>query len=341
MPAPGHTTADVLDLAASAETGSEHPLGRRHRRPCPTGRARVRPDRRVRGRRRRRRPGDASAATMGPSGRSSSGRSGCWPRPASTSRRCSAAIEAAATDDRTVTLVAIDGRAAGLLAISDPVKAEAVSALRELADGGIETWLVSGDRRSTALAVAAQVGIPAHRVLAEVLPDGKAAVISGLQARGRTVAMVGDGINDAPALAQADVGIAIGTGTDVAIEAAEVTLVGGDPAARAGRHRPVAGDDDDRPPEPVLGVRLQRAAHPGRDGRPRAGVRHRPVAGPGGGGDGLLVGQRRAQRPAPARVRRPARGAPRGPAPRRRPGTCARPGSSGRSPWRPSSWPAA
>ncbi len=139
------------------------------------------------------------------------------------------AIERAGAAGRTLALVAIDGRAAGLLAISDPVKAEAPAAVRELRAARIEVWLVTGDARSTALSVAAQVGIPAHNVLAEVLPADKAATIERLQGRGRTVAMVGDGINDAPALAQADLGIAIGTGADVAIEAAGVTLIGGDP----------------------------------------------------------------------------------------------------------------
>jgi soluble P-type ATPase/plastocyanin len=113
--------------------------------------------------------------------------------------------------------------------VSDPVKAESAAAVRELTDGGIEVWLVTGDARATAEAVAAQVGVPAHQVVADVLPEDKVAIVERLQARGRTVAMVGDGINDAPALARADLGISIGTGTDVAIEASDVTLVGGDP----------------------------------------------------------------------------------------------------------------
>jgi Cu+-exporting ATPase len=139
------------------------------------------------------------------------------------------AIAAAATAGRTIAIVAVDGEAVGLLAISDPVKAEAHAAVRELAAAGIEVWLVTGDARATAEVVASQVGIPAHNVVADTLPADKAAIVERLQARGRTVAMVGDGINDAPALAQADLGIAIGTGADVAIEASDITLIGGDP----------------------------------------------------------------------------------------------------------------
>jgi Cu+-exporting ATPase len=123
----------------------------------------------------------------------------------------------------------VDGSLAALLVIADPVKAEAAEAVRELASQGIEVWMVTGDHRATAEAVARQVGIPADRVMAQVLPGEKSAKVAELQGRGLVVAMVGDGVNDAPALAAADLGIAIGTGADVAIEASDVTLVGGDP----------------------------------------------------------------------------------------------------------------
>jgi Cu+-exporting ATPase len=138
---------------------------------------------------------------------------------------------AAAPAGATTVLVAIDGQPAGAIALADRVKPEARPAIEELARDGIEAWLLTGDARGTALAVAAAVGIPEARVIAEVLPEDKAAAVQRLRADGRVVAMVGDGINDAPALAGADVGIAIGTGADVAIEAAGITLVGGDPRA--------------------------------------------------------------------------------------------------------------
>ena len=143
--------------------------------------------------------------------------------------RLAARVEAAAAEGRTPVLVAVDGAAAGLLAIADPVKPESAEAVRALAAQGIEAWLVTGDHRATALAVARAVGIPAERVVAEVRPEDKAARVEALRAAGEVVAMVGDGINDAPALAAAHLGVAIGTGADVAIEASDVTLVGGDP----------------------------------------------------------------------------------------------------------------
>jgi Cu+-exporting ATPase len=137
-----------------------------------------------------------------------------------------ARAEALRRAGQTAMLVAIDRAAAGLLAAADPVKPSAPEALRQLHAEGIRVVMLSGDSRTTAEAVAKQLGI--DEVIAEVLPDEKAAHVRRLQAEGHTVAMAGDGVNDAPALAQADVGIAMGTGTDVAMQSAGVTLVKGD-----------------------------------------------------------------------------------------------------------------
>jgi Cu+-exporting ATPase len=125
--------------------------------------------------------------------------------------------------------VAIDGRAAATFLVADPIRPSAAAAVAGLRDAGAEVWLVTGDTPAAAGIVASAVGIAPDRVRGGMLPADKAAVVAGLQAAGRVVAMVGDGINDAPALAQADVGIAIGSGTDIAIEASDLTLVGGDP----------------------------------------------------------------------------------------------------------------
>jgi Cu+-exporting ATPase len=129
-------------------------------------------------------------------------------------------------DGQTAILVAVDGRAAGLLGITDPLKATTAAALATLRAQGLRVVMLTGDNHATATAVARKLGIA--DVLAEVLPDQKAAAVRQLRADGHVVAMAGDGINDAPALAAADVGIAMGTGTDVAIASAGVTLVKGD-----------------------------------------------------------------------------------------------------------------
>jgi Cu+-exporting ATPase len=126
----------------------------------------------------------------------------------------------------TVLLAALDGRLAGLLAVADPIRATTPEAIRLLHADGLRLIMLTGDNQVTATAVARELGL--DEVVAEVLPAEKAATIERLQARGRVVAMAGDGINDAPALARANVGIALGTGADVALESAGVTLVRGD-----------------------------------------------------------------------------------------------------------------
>jgi Cu+-exporting ATPase len=221
--AAGFDEARVLDLAASLEQGSEHPLGEAI----------------VRKARERELGFGQAAAFEAIVGRGVTGElDGAHVLVGSSRLLTERGIElggliAAAADQQangaTVVFVAVDGAVAGLVAISDPVKAESAEAVRDLRAAGLDVWLLTGDARVTAEAVARQVGIPADRVIAEVLPGDKDAVIERLQAEGHKVAMVGDGINDAPALARADLGVAIGTGADVAIEASDVTLVGGDP----------------------------------------------------------------------------------------------------------------
>jgi len=134
--------------------------------------------------------------------------------------------EAMRSDGQTVMFVAVEGKLAGLIGVADPIKQTTPEAIRQLHKEGIRVVMLTGDSRTTANAVAAKLSI--DEVIAEVLPEDKANIVKRLQGEGRFVAMAGDGINDAPALAQAQVGIAMGTGTDVAMESAGVTLVKGD-----------------------------------------------------------------------------------------------------------------
>jgi Cu+-exporting ATPase len=222
--APGFTAGGVLGLAASLERGSEHPLARAILDAATarglgsdvvTGFEAV-AGRGVRGFVQGRRVVVGTAAFLSAEG-------------VGADELNALAARGGSSGASAVTYVGVDGRAAGMLLTIDEIKPEAASAVAQLRSGGVDVWLVTGDSASVAASVAAAVGIEADRVRAEVLPAGKADVVAELQGRGLRVAMVGDGINDAPALARADVGIAIGTGADVAMEASDVTLVGGDP----------------------------------------------------------------------------------------------------------------
>jgi len=221
--ATGFDEARVLDLAASLEQGSEHPLGEaivRKARESELGFGKA--------------AGFEAIVGRGVGGELDGAQVLVGSRRLLEERGVDvAALGVTASDQQaagaTVVFVAVDGAAAGVIAIADPVKAESAEAVRGLRGAGLDVWLLTGDARATAEAVARAVGIPAERVIAEVLPGDKDAVVERLQAEGHKVAMVGDGINDAPALARADLGVAIGTGADVAIEASDVTLVGGDP----------------------------------------------------------------------------------------------------------------
>jgi P-type Cu+ transporter len=139
-----------------------------------------------------------------------------------------AEIERLQGEARTAVVVAADGEALGVLGIADPVKDTSAAAIASLKRTGMQMLMLTGDNRRTAEAIARQVGLESREVRAEVLPELKAAEMTRLQEAGQVVAMVGDGINDAPALAQADVGIAMGSGTDVAMETADITLLRGD-----------------------------------------------------------------------------------------------------------------
>jgi P-type Cu+ transporter len=220
VPLPPATDEDVLALAAAAEQGSEHPIGQ-----AIVSRAKERglalP------------PVTAFAAVPGQGidALASEGRVLLGNRAFMESRgvdvsALTAVATALAQDGKTVVYLAVAFRPLGLIAVADVIKPEAPAVVAALSARGIEAVMVTGDDALTARAIARQAGL--ERVLADVRPEDKAREIERLRAAGRRVAMVGDGINDAPALAQADVGIAMGSGTDIAIEAADVTLMRGD-----------------------------------------------------------------------------------------------------------------
>ena len=209
-----------LQLAASLEQASEHPLARAVVDGARTRRLHLTPPKRFRSVTGRGVAGEVDGRHVILGNREHLGDLGV---------DCSTLVGRAkvlATEGHTVMFAAVDGKIAGLLGITDPIKGSTPEALESLHEDGIQVVMLTGDNQATAQAVARRLGL--DRYEAQVLPERKREIVSALQADGRVVAMAGDGINDAPALAQADVGIAMGTGTDVAMESAGVTLVKGD-----------------------------------------------------------------------------------------------------------------
>ncbi|GEM82417.1 heavy metal translocating P-type ATPase [Meiothermus hypogaeus] len=219
LPAPGFDEKTLIHLAASADRPSEHPLAQaivkgaqaRGLEPLEPGAFKAVPGHGV------------EAAVDGK--RVLVGNRKLMEREKVDTTSLAEAVGRLQGEGKTAMYVAVDGQAAGVVAVADTLKEDSVEAIRVMRQMGLEVVMLTGDNERTARSIARQVGI--ERVLAEVLPEEKANQVHALKAEGKKVGMVGDGINDAPALVEADVGFAIGTGTDVAIEAADVTLIGG------------------------------------------------------------------------------------------------------------------
>ncbi|MDR6224044.1 heavy metal translocating P-type ATPase [Desmospora profundinema] len=215
-----HSKEELLNFAAAAEKGSEHPLGEAiiqaaKRQGLKLGEAT----------RFEAIPGHGIQAEVRGRNILIGNKKLMQKHPLST-KPVDDSIEQLEGEGKTAMMVAVDGEVAGVIAVADTVKETSAQAVKELKDMGIEVVMITGDNRRTAEAIAEQVGI--NRVQAEVLPEDKSAEVENLKQQGKIVAMVGDGINDAPALAAAHIGIAIGTGTDIALEAADMTLMRGD-----------------------------------------------------------------------------------------------------------------
>jgi len=223
VPARGHTKDEVLRLAASVEVGSEHPLGEAILRKAKEKNLKL-----YKAEEFEAMTGKGVKAKIGLSSQKLAivGNRKLMMEEAIDYKSLEDDLERLEEEAKTVMLVANNGKIAGVVAVADTLKEDSVPAIRELERMGLKTTMLTGDNRRTAEAIAKEAGI--SRILAEVLPDQKVKEIQRLQENGETVAMVGDGINDAPALTAANVGIAIGTGTDIAIESADVTLVRGD-----------------------------------------------------------------------------------------------------------------
>jgi Cu+-exporting ATPase len=222
----GTSRAEALTLVGALEDGSEHPIGKAIARAAHDELGALAPV-----------AGFANREGLGVEG-TVAGRAVVAGRPALLAEReltlppaLAEARRAAEADGKTAVVAGWDGEVRALFVVADTVKPSSREAIAFLRSVGLRPVLLTGDNESTARAVAAEVGV--DEVIAEVLPSQKAGVVRRLQDEGRVVAMVGDGVNDAPALAQADLGLAIGTGTDVAIEASDLTLVSGDPRAAA------------------------------------------------------------------------------------------------------------